>query len=63
MFLGYPKGVKRYCLWCLKLEFKKCIISRHVVFDETKMAYKREVYECKPIDSSDVKKADIEKNS
>jgi len=43
---GYPKGVKVYCLWCLNLRFKECIISRDVVFNETKMAHKPKVLEC-----------------
>lgn len=27
MFLGHPKGVKAYRLWCLELDHKRCIIS------------------------------------
>ena len=40
MFLGYPEGVKGYKLWCLEPGYKKCIISRDVVFKEDEMAMK-----------------------
>lgn len=34
VFLGYPKGVKGYCLWCVEHKKEKYVISRYVVFDE-----------------------------
>ena len=37
IFLGYPEGVKGYKLWCLEPGFRKCLISRDVVFNETEM--------------------------
>uniref|UniRef100_A0A803P579 Integrase catalytic domain-containing protein n=1 Tax=Cannabis sativa TaxID=3483 RepID=A0A803P579_CANSA len=40
LFLGYPEGVKGYKLWCLEEGYKKCIISRDVVFKEHEMAMK-----------------------
>ena len=40
LFLGYPEGVKGYKLWCLEPGFKKCIISRDVIFREEEMANK-----------------------
>uniref|UniRef100_A0A803QBY2 Retrovirus-related Pol polyprotein from transposon TNT 1-94 n=1 Tax=Cannabis sativa TaxID=3483 RepID=A0A803QBY2_CANSA len=40
MFLGYPDGLKGYKLWCMETGFKKCIISRDVVFKEDEMAMK-----------------------
>ena len=43
MFLGYPDGVKGYKLWCLEDGFKKCIISRDVIFNEKVMAMKENV--------------------
>lgn len=37
--LGYPFGVKLgYRLWCIGKCEEKCIISRHVTFDESKIA-------------------------
>uniref|UniRef100_A0A803QGP3 Retroviral polymerase SH3-like domain-containing protein n=1 Tax=Cannabis sativa TaxID=3483 RepID=A0A803QGP3_CANSA len=41
-FLGYPDGVKGYKLWCLDKGFKKCIVSRDVVFNEKVMTMKPE---------------------
>ena len=40
IFIGYPQGVKRYKLWCLEAGFKRCLVSRDVVFNEAEMAYK-----------------------
>ena len=40
IFLGYPEGVKGYKLWCLEAGFKRCLVSRDVVFNEAEMAYK-----------------------
>lgn len=37
VFLGYPKGVKGYKLWRLDPGGGKCIVSRDVTFDETRM--------------------------
>ena len=37
LFLGYPKGVKGYKLWCLEPGINKCIISRDVIFYEDVM--------------------------
>uniref|UniRef100_A0A803PN72 Retroviral polymerase SH3-like domain-containing protein n=1 Tax=Cannabis sativa TaxID=3483 RepID=A0A803PN72_CANSA len=42
MFLRYPGGVKGYKLWCLEEGFKKCIVSRDVIFNEKVMAIKPE---------------------
>ena len=41
MFLGYPKGVKAYKMWCLKPGHRRCIISRYVVFNEAEMTFKK----------------------
>ncbi|KAE8692398.1 hypothetical protein F3Y22_tig00110839pilonHSYRG00037 [Hibiscus syriacus] len=38
IFIGYPHGTKGYKLWCMEPGQHKCIISRDVVFDESKMA-------------------------
>lgn len=38
IFIGYPEGVKGYKLRCLESGYKRCLISRDVVFDELKMA-------------------------
>ena len=38
VFIGYPEGVKGYKLWKLELGETRCIISRDVTFDESKMA-------------------------
>nr|KYP63308.1 Retrovirus-related Pol polyprotein from transposon TNT 1-94 [Cajanus cajan] len=38
IFIGYPEGVKGYRLWCLEPGYKKCLISRDVVFNEIEMA-------------------------
>jgi len=43
MVLGYPKGVKTYKLWCFELGFKKCIINKNVILNETEMTYKSKV--------------------
>ena len=37
VFIGYPKGVKRYKLWKLEPGETRCIISRDVTFDESRM--------------------------
>ncbi len=34
IFIGYPKGVKGYKLWCIEPGQGKCIISRDVQFNE-----------------------------
>lgn len=39
VFIGYPRGVKGYKLWCLEPGEQKCIISRDLVFDKSKMGY------------------------
>ena len=39
IFLGYPKGIKGYRLWCLEPGMRKCIISRDVIFNENVMGY------------------------
>lgn len=41
MFIGYSDGVKTYRLWCLKIGYRRCIISRDVVFNEAEMAFKK----------------------
>lgn len=38
IFIGYPEGLMGYKLWCLEPGQAKCLISRDVVFDESKMA-------------------------
>ncbi|KOM37136.1 hypothetical protein LR48_Vigan03g051700 [Vigna angularis] len=38
VFLGYAEGVKEYRLWRLDTKSSKLIISRDVIFDETRMA-------------------------
>ena len=38
IFIGYPEVVKGYILWCLEPGYKKCLISRDVIFKETEMA-------------------------
>ena len=35
IFLGYPKGIQGYLLWCI--EDSKFVISRDVTFDEKSM--------------------------
>jgi len=37
VFIGYPEGVKGYKLWKLELGETRCIISRDVTFDESRM--------------------------
>ena len=37
-FIGYPDGVKGYKLWRMEPGEPKCIISRDVTFDESRMA-------------------------
>lgn len=39
VFLGYPKGTKGYMLWCIERGLGKVIISRDVVFEESKMPF------------------------
>ena len=41
VFLGYPKGVKGYKLWCTEMRPLKCIVSRDVVFNESEMLMKK----------------------
>ncbi|KAE8688065.1 hypothetical protein F3Y22_tig00111002pilonHSYRG00100 [Hibiscus syriacus] len=38
IFIGYPLGTTGYKLWCIEPGQQKCIISRDMVFDESKMA-------------------------
>ena len=38
VFIGYPEGVKGYKLWKLELGETRCIISRDVTFDESRMS-------------------------
>ena len=38
VFIGYPKGVKWYKLWKLEPGETRCIISKDVTFDESRMA-------------------------
>ena len=73
MFIGYPEAVKGYKLWCLEDGHKKCIISRDVGFNESKMAYettsntnkgqldpapKKAVFEVEPTDTTQSKQDD-----
>ena len=37
MLIGYPEGVKGYKLWKLEPGETRCIISRDVTFDESRM--------------------------
>lgn len=39
IFIWYREGVKGYCVWCLKPGFKRCIINRDIIFNETKIMY------------------------
>jgi len=41
MFLGYPQGFKGYRLWCMEKGQPQVLISRDVVFTESKMYYTR----------------------
>ena len=41
MFLGYPQGVKGYRLWCMEKVQPQVLISKDVVFRESKMYYTR----------------------
>uniref|UniRef100_A0A803NRR5 CCHC-type domain-containing protein n=1 Tax=Cannabis sativa TaxID=3483 RepID=A0A803NRR5_CANSA len=59
LFLGYPKGVKGYKLWCLEPRYKKCLLSRDVVFREDEMAMKSKG-ETKPEESSSDKPVEVE---
>ena len=34
------EGVKGYKFWCVEAGFKRCLVSRDVVFNEIEMAYK-----------------------
>ena len=38
MLIGYPEGVKGYKLWKLEPGETRCIISRDVTFDESRMS-------------------------
>ncbi|RDX64242.1 hypothetical protein CR513_57220, partial [Mucuna pruriens] len=38
VFIGYPPRIKGYKLWRMEHSEPKCIISRDIVFDETRMA-------------------------
>lgn len=40
IFIGYPKGVKHYMLWCVEPRNHRCIISRDATFNEQVMGYK-----------------------
>ena len=40
IFLGYPKGVKGYKLWCIEPGEKGALVSRDVVFNEHVMPLK-----------------------
>ena len=37
VFIGYPKGVNEYKLWCIDFKPPKAIISKDVVFNEAEM--------------------------
>ena len=47
ILIGYPEGVKGYRLWCMEPGYRKCIISRDVVFNELEMGYNRDFAESK----------------
>lgn len=42
VFVGYPRGIKDYMLWCIESDQRKCIISRDVTFNESVMGYKHD---------------------
>lgn len=42
MFLGYPQGVNGYKLWCMEKGHPRVLISRDVVFKESKMYHLKE---------------------
>ena len=46
IFLGYLEGVKAYKLWCLEPGYKKCIMSRDVIFNEVVMGNLADKSEC-----------------
>lgn len=41
VFIGYPKRVKGYKIYCIDLNSPKCIISRDVIFNEYELIVKR----------------------
>lgn len=40
--MGYLHGVKVYNLWCIDLKPPKAIISKDIVFNDTKMLQKQQ---------------------
>ncbi|KAH9680700.1 hypothetical protein KPL71_026653 [Citrus sinensis] len=40
-FIGYPKGVKGFKIWCINGKPSRTLISRDVVFDEESMLHRR----------------------
>jgi hypothetical protein len=42
IFLSYDSGVKEYRLWCPDSKRSKFLISRNVIFDETKILKAKE---------------------
>jgi len=43
MFLEYLEGINTYKIYCLKIGFKKYIITRNVILNETEMPYKSKI--------------------
>lgn len=57
VLLGYPEGTKGYRLWCIEPGEEGCIISRDVVFNETRMPLlekKSEATEKDPLNSPNI---------
>lgn len=59
VFVGYPDAVKGNRLWCLEPGYKKCIISKDVIFDESYMA-KLQTYSASQIATSDKTQFQVE---
>ena len=61
IFLGYPKGIKGYKLWCLEPGMRKCIINRDVIFNENVMGYTGEQRANKSCELESVKSSENKK--
>lgn len=58
VFVRYPDGVKGNRLWCLEPGYK-CIISKDIIFDESKRA-KLQTYSASQIATSDKTQFEVE---
>lgn len=58
-FIGYPHGIKGYKLWRMEPGEPKCLISRDVVFDESRMA-SRDKNQNQQVKSSDDTQIEVE---